>query len=163
MSAAHTARGKVTERLAARWFRDHGFPGAERIVRTGYASPGRTAEDEGDISLCPGAIVQVKSLRPVNRAERAVTGWLVETDAQRFAAGAEVALLVVRRDGTADVGEWFAWLSVTTVVLPLDPLVGTVDLHVTPAIPARFSVADAARLLRSAGYGDPIGHEEGTR
>ena len=156
MSATHTARGKLTERLAARWFREHGFPGAERIVRTGYAAADRTAEDEGDIGLCPGAIVQVKALRPANRAERAVPTWLVQTEVQRVAAGAEIALLVVRRDGTADVGEWWAWLRTTVVVLPLDPLVGTVDLHAAAAVPIRLQVADAAQLLRGAGYGDPV-------
>lgn len=153
MSAANTARGKVTEQLAAKWFRGNGFPGAERTVRTGYRSPNRELADEGDLDLCPGVIVSVKSLRPVNRAERAVGGWLADAEAQRVAACAELVLLVVRREGTADVGEWWSWLSVVTVVLPLDPIVGTVDLHAVPAAPARFATADAARLLRSAGYG----------
>jgi hypothetical protein len=147
--AASRTRGLVTEQMEVRWFRAHGFPRAERVVRTGYRTPERALPDAGDIALCPGVIVASKSLRPVNRAERAVPGWLTETEAQRVAAGAEVALLVVRRDGTADVGEWFCWL-------PYGWCCGLVN-----GPPCRLLVRDACVLLRNSGYGSPLS-EEGT-
>lgn len=160
MPKKDTDRGKVTERMAAAWFRDHGFPGCERVRRTGWRQATRQLADEGDLDLCPGAIAQVKALRPANRAERAVPGWIAATELQRRAAHADIALLVVRRDGTSDVGEWWAWLTFVTLeglrtgdTLHLDdPDSWTVD----DATPVRMQVADAARLLRHAGYGTPI-------
>lgn len=159
MTIAHTNRGKVTERATVRWLRDHGFPGAERTVRTGYRTATRTLADAADLDLCPGLIAQVKSLRPATRAERAVDGWLVETEQQRQAAHALHALLIVRREGTADVGEWWAWLPLlnlpgiqTDFVRPLTvPRIAACAL-----VPVRLAVADACYLLRSIGYGDPI-------
>lgn len=159
MTAANARRGKTTEQAVALWLRGHGFPGAERIVRTGYRVAGREMPDGADIAVCPGVVSQVKSLRPANRAEREVDGWIVETEQQRQQAGAAVAVLVVRRDGTADVGEWWAWL-------PLRRLPGIQWDFVNPmtiprvaargTVPVRLAVADAFYLLRHVGYGDPI-------
>jgi hypothetical protein len=155
VSAANRTRGLVTEQMTVRWFRDNGFPHAERTVRTGYRVATRELADAGDLGLCPGAIVAVKSLRPVNRAERAVPGWLAETEAQRVAASAEVALLVVRRDGTADVGEWWAWLTMHTLGELLTTWTAPVPTTLHPPAPVRLLVADGCRLLRAAGYGSP--------
>jgi hypothetical protein len=155
MTATHATRGKVTERIVVRWMRQNGFPGADRTRRMGFRTVLRTVEDEGDIGMAPGLLCQVKSLRPVNRMERAVGGWLLETELQRRAAGAYAALLVVRRDGTADVGEWWAWLP----LYMLDNLRRPDSTHAwaeTDHVPARLMVADACRLLRAAGYGTPL-------
>jgi hypothetical protein len=151
MTAAHTARGKETERMAARWFRANGYPGCERTVRTGYRTPARELADHADLDLCPGLIAQVKSLRPANRAERAVTGWMRETEVQRDVCGADVGLLVVRREGTADVGEWWAWLWLDDAAA-----LHTGGLYTSLyQIPVRLLLSDAVTLLRHAGYGTP--------
>ena len=156
MTAAHRRRGAETERMIVRWAREHGYPGAERTVRTGYRTVERTLADEGDIALCPGLIGQSKALRPANAAERAVPGWLAETEAQRTAAGAAVGLLIVRRDGTADVGEWWAWLYLHDL---LETASGRTPERIAPYpvfAPVRLLVADAVTLLRGAGWGEPL-------
>lgn len=144
MSAAHNAVGKQTEQMVARWLRDHGgYPHAERTVRTGYRTAAREVVDAGDIDGVP-YVVQVKSLRPADRMEREVPGWLVETERQRQAAGTRVGLLIVRRWGTTDVGRWWAFL-------PLGVLTG-----VSPGwpagpepMPARLEVRHAVALIRA--------------
>lgn len=160
MTATHTRRGKTTEQAVARWLRDHGFPGAERTVRTGYRQATRELTDAGDLDLAPGLVAQVKTLRPANRMERAIPDWIAATEQQRRAAHADVALLIVRRDGTGDVGEWWAWLMLVALeclrsgdnLCLDDPDSWTLD-DVTPL---RLQVADAARLLRTSGYGTPL-------
>lgn len=144
MSAKSTNVGKQTEQMVARWLRDHGYPHAERTVRTGYRTTARTLADAGDIDGCPGLCVQCKSLRPADRAERAVEGWLAETEAQRQQTGADLGLLIVRRWGTTDVGRWWAFLRLDT----LAPGHG--------GTPVRMEVRHAAAWLRVLGYGQPI-------
>lgn len=158
MTASNRRRGRDTEQAVAKWLRTHGFPHAERCVKTGWRTATGECPDPSDVVLAPGCIAQVKSLRPVNRMERAVPGWLAETEAQRQAAGAVVALLVVRRDGTADVGEWFAWLPLGRLHDVAWPL-SSVKWTPFPDIPVRLLVADAARLLRAAGFGTPLDEE----
>ena len=156
MTGSNRRRGLVTEQAICRWFRGNGFPHAERVVRTGYRTPERALPDAGDIALSPGVLVAAKSLRPVNRAERAVPGWLAETEAQRQSAGADVALLVVRRDGTADVGEWWAFVD----AFEFAQWCTDFEVHGSRLnFPVRLLVADAARLLRAAGYGSPLDEE----
>lgn len=157
MSAAHATRGKVTERMTVAWLRPNGFPLAERVVRTGYRAGSRTSADGGDIAVCLGVIAQVKALQPVSRAERAVAEWMTQTEAQRVASGANVGLLIVRRPGTADVGEWWAYLSTRTVVSLSMVTSLPWQLPDSPDAPVRLLLADAARLLRWAGYGDQGG------
>lgn len=154
--AASNNRGKATDRAIARWAREHGFPAADRIVRTGYRVPDRELPDAGDQWWAPGLLVQSKSLRPVNRMERAVPGWLAETEAQRQAAGADVALLVVRRDGTADVGEWWCFMEAWRFECLCNR---SGKWAYGGRSPLRLLVRDAALLLRYAGYGSPLDEE----
>jgi len=148
----HNSVGKETEQMVARWLRDEGgFPEARRIVRTGYDRPGgHTAADEGDIDTGAPVTVQCKSLRPVDRMERAVPGWLAETEAQRQTAGTDVGLLVVRRWGTTDVGRWWAYLRLPDLTGVLCVMPPDADL-----IPVRLEVRHAAALLHAWGYGCP--------
>lgn len=159
MTAAHARRGKDTEQVVAKWLRSNGFPHCERTVRTGYRTNGRLLPDAADLNLCPAVIAQVKALRPPNRMERAVPGWLAETEDQRLAAGADVALLIVRRDGTTNCGDWFAWLPLVTLEWlrndddrPCDPNSWTV----ADVTPVRLLLADAVQMLRAAGYGTEL-------
>jgi hypothetical protein len=138
--------------MAARWLRDNGYPVCKRTVRTGYRAVTHELADQGDLDLCPGLIAQVKSLRPANRAERAVPDWMDEVEVQRKASQADVALLVVRREGTADVGEWWAWMPLF-VLAHLSDWAGYEYLSRTPV---RLLLSDAVTLLRHAGYGTPL-------
>lgn len=147
----YDAIGKTNERAVVRWFRNNGFPGADRVVRTGAGKAYAHRADEGDIGLAPGVIAQSKRLSPVNRMERAIPGWMAETEAQRVAAGADIALLVVRREGTTDVGEWFAWLPLWQV-----SAIHGLTRYPLASCPVRFQVANVAQLLRAAGYGEPL-------
>lgn len=142
--------GKEQERRIVRWCRDHGFPKADRVVRTGAGRDYAHRPDEGDVWLAPGVIAQSKRMSPVGRAERAVPQWMRETEAQGLAAHADVALLIVRREGTTDVGEWWAFLHLGTLIDLVD------GRGIWGSESVRMTVADAATLIRVAGYGEPL-------
>lgn len=146
--------GKAQEQAIVRHAKANGFPGADRIIRTGAGKGYAVRADEGDIWLCPGVIVQSKRLSPVTRMERAVIAWMIETEAQRVAAKAEYALLIVRREGTANVGHWWAHLYLRDLVwLATKHKHNVGDDHEERV---RLTVADAYTLLRAAGYGTPV-------
>jgi hypothetical protein len=154
VSAKDANVGKDTEQRLARWLREQGgFPHAERTVRTGYRNRGRSLADAGDIDGTPGLAWQAKSLRPGGPAQRAVDGWLAETEAQRQATGADIGVLVVRRWGTTDVGRWWAFLRVdglTHMAINPDAWEPVAD------VPVRLELRHAAALLRWWGYGQPL-------
>lgn len=154
MSAANRRRGVVTEQMVVRWFREHGYPGAERTVRTGYRTANRVGEDSGDVLMCPGLIAQVKSLRPANEMERRIPRWMAETEQQRTAARAGLALLIVRREGTADVGEWWVFWRAPTLASVYQEH-GEAEVYPVHAY-ARLTVLESVLLLRAAGYGDLV-------
>jgi hypothetical protein len=151
-------RGKEAERAIVRWARVHGYPHAERVIRTGYRTAARQSADTGDVTLCPAVIVQAKTYTDAGRMERAVPQWMADTEAQRVAAGAEYALLVVRRNGCADVGDWWCWLpghTFTMLTAPGATRPGAgLDVPGAPNPPVRITLAAASALLRWAGWGD---------
>ena len=126
-------RGETT---AARWFQANGFPGAERKVLKGRL-------DEGDLNICPGVVAEVKAVKLTTGfpADAQLAGWLAETEAEWKNSGADIAFLIVKRRGTQDVGRWFCFT-------PLADQGWTMT-----------TVAQRARTLRIAGYGDPIDEE----
>ncbi len=152
MTAANRRNGVVTEQIAARWFRENGFPHCERVVRTGYRTADRDSADAGDLALAPGVIAQVKALRPLVAAEAALPRWYEETLAQGAAANADLALLIVRRYGTTNVGKWWAFLPVWNVV-DLATIGNPGYLPTGIAWPARLACSDVVQLLRAGGYG----------
>ncbi|MGP3708515.1 hypothetical protein [Gordonia paraffinivorans] len=87
MANNQKAKGDRYERDVLDLARRRGFPHASRT------RPGRR-EDEGDIHLAPGVIVQCKDVARVDwRA------WLAQLEQQRLAARAEHGVLVVKRRG----------------------------------------------------------------
>ena len=137
--------GTRAETAIVRWAREHGFPSADR-------GPLRGAKDQGDVLLCPGIIVESKSHKSAAAGQvgaKQLHAWLMETDVEAEHAGADFALLVVKRSGTADPGKWWCymrlgeWLRLTGAHLPLPD----------PSQPVCMSLASAAAVLRSAGYG----------
>ncbi|MCP2261069.1 hypothetical protein LX15_004789 [Streptoalloteichus tenebrarius] len=140
---ANRRRGADAERAVAAWLRGHGWPHAERAVRTGYRTATRTSADPGDITGTPGIVWQIKDVARPDAAR-----WLDETRQQRDAAGADHGILVIRRRGTTDVGRWWTLLT-TSDLLRL--------VHATrPGLlsaPVMMELGDVAALLHAAGYG----------
>ena len=159
MTKANTDRGKITERMLATFLRGHGFPNAERAVKTGVVTRDRTVVDPGDITGTPGLVWQAKALRPLTRAENEVPAWMLETEEQRVGAHADLGVLVVRRDQRPPE-QWFAYVPLAD----LYGLRGTTTPDEYPdggraaavATPVRLYLGDLVTLLRSCGYGDPI-------
>jgi hypothetical protein len=142
--------GKQTEQMVARYLRSRGLAGVERAVRTGFTAGGRSVADAGDLTGWPGVCVQVKSLRPANAAERQTRTWLAETEQQRAQSGASVGLLVVRRWGTTDVGEWWAFLTAWSLSGLSDGwLADGVELR---HVPVRLELADLVDLMQTWGW-----------
>lgn len=139
------AKGTAAETAVVRWARVNGFPGADR-------QPLRGNRDGGDIALAPGIILEVKSVATAASGQpgsKLLETWLAQTDVETANAGAAHGLLVVKRSGTADPGKWWCyirlgeWLRLTGAHLPLPD----------PSQPVCVSLASAAAVLRSAGYG----------
>ncbi len=152
--------GKDTERRVAEYLRRRGLAGVERAVRTGFRTRERSVADTGDLTGWPGVCVQVKSLRPATAVERAVRGWLRETEDQRAASGASVGLLVVRRWGTTDVGEWWAFLDLASLVGMAEPMA---PLARMARRPVRLELSDLVDLMQTWGWApcpDPATLEE---
>lgn len=156
---ANSAKGKRSERDLVAWLRPNGYPGAERTVRTGYRSPARQRRDTGDIDGTPGLVWQVKDV--AERAWSQIPGWMIETEHQRAAARADIGILVVKRHGHADAGEWWAWLPLSALVTHTMTTDG-IAAYVMPAeasvydVPVRLALADLVPILRTLGYGTEI-------
>lgn len=155
------AIGTAGETAVVRYVRDNGFDGAERIALHGIA-------DEGDVSFGPGVMAEVKAGKAAETASDAqIAAWLDDTERERLARGADVAVLVLKRKGkgAANAGRWWAVLPGWTYAALA---VGFYDLD-TAANPARYlsdlpavriTLADAVTLLRRAGYGTELSDKE---
>lgn len=149
-------KGAVSERHLARWLRDHGWPHAERAVRTGFTAADRAIADPGDITGTPGLVWQVKYRADFDQDAVFATCWH-ETGQQRATANADFGLLVQRRPRAAHPGRWWVWLGVLDLLRlhtpgERNPLAATS----TPrGAPVRMELADLVPLLHSAGYGTP--------
>lgn len=105
--------GKDRERRVAAWFRET-WPDADRSVRTGYAVSDRVSQDQGDLIGLP-FLVQVKGhLRGSAQFTpgKELHDILVATLAQTRAARLPFGFVIEQRIGVADVGGWYAWMSV---------------------------------------------------
>lgn len=154
MTVTATARGRAnrnkgawTERVVARYLRTQGFPHAKRAVHNGYRTPEQTAPDPLDIAGIPGVVISVK-----NDASNQITKWLDQAERIGNNHGADLALLVVRRSGKAEIGRWWVWVSLPALARSLtgnaiigQPWNGHVCLELGELVP----------MLHAAGYGDP--------
>jgi hypothetical protein len=94
--------------------------------------------------------------RARNASDNDIAAWLAETRTERVNARAEYGLLVVQRRGVgpANAGRWWAWLTSCAVTFLTDP--DSTPYIEAPDLPVRLVLADAVRLVRWAGYGDPL-------
>lgn len=147
LGSANRRRGHQAERDLARWLRSHGWPHAERAVRTGYRAANRTSADPGDITGCPGLVISVKDC-----AVERIDTWMTEMDAMS-ASPRDLLLLVQRRRGHADPGRWWCWLRSRTLATILGaPSAGWSDSLRLGAL--RMELGHVVPLLHAAGYGD---------
>lgn len=141
---ANRRKGHDTERAVASYLRASGFPGAERAVRTGYRVGNRVVPDPGDIAGVPGMVFSVKADQ-----RNDIPGWLHEIETTRHNHGAELAVLVVRRNRKGDVSRWWAWVSLPSLVRAVLGT-GWHDLNGYVCM----ELADLVPMLHRAGYGD---------
>lgn len=151
MSNPPRAKGTAAETAVVRWARNNGFGHADR-------QPLRGGRDAGDITLCPGVIVEVKNHRTAATGQPApgvLTDWMRQTETERANAGAQVGVLVVKRAGTTDPGRWFAYVTAWTLA---DILAGTslITDHAVAGAPVCLTLADLSAILRASGWGDAL-------
>jgi hypothetical protein len=101
-------RGTAAESAVVAYLQTHGYPLAERRALRG-------ADDRGDIAGLPGAIVEVKDVAAVNLA-----GWLDEATAEAANARVPLGVVIRRRRGRPDVGQWFVVMSVDSLLVLLE-------------------------------------------
>ena len=150
--------GTRAETAVVRAARSRGFGLADRLTLTGQ-------HDRGDVRLTPGlvagVIAEVKGGNSARQAsDRMVRAWLAEAEQERTNADADVAILVTQRAGYAPAraDQWWAYTTAGTLADLLDSGVMPPD----PGEPVRVTLAAMLRLLRAAGYGDPITPDEVT-
>lgn len=139
-------KGAKAERDVVKYLRAAGFPHAERAVRTGYRTNGRTAADPGDITGTPGIIWSVKDV-----AVERIDQWLADLDAMH-GQDDDVRLLVHKRRGHADPGRWWCWMRLSTLAHLVDDHL-SLGASMTHAVPVRMELGHVIPLLHDAGYG----------
>ena len=150
--------GTDAETAVMRAARSRGFGLADRLTLTGQ-------HDRGDVRLTPGlvagVVAEVKGGNAArNASDQQVRAWLAEAEQERTNADADVAILVTQRAGysAARADLWWAYTTAGTLADLLDSGVMPPD----PGEPVRVTLAAMLRLLRAAGYGDPIIPDEVT-
>ena len=103
MTAYHRQKGSSMERLVADYFRDNGFPFADRRVKTG-------AKDCGDVG---GVHVhdQRLAIEVKNTARLALGTWAAETETERVNDQALAGLIVHKRHGKGQAAD--QWVTMT--------------------------------------------------
>lgn len=142
--------GTAGESAVVNVLRVKGYPHAERRALKG-------ARDEGDITGTPGLCFEVKAGKQAWEASDAdIAAWLAETEVERVNAKADVGILVVQRKGVGpkNAHRWWAYLTSSTLAQLVEPVIAVCDE--VPVAPVRLLLDDVLRLLRWAGYGEPL-------
>lgn len=134
------------------YLRTDGFPHAELRNQAGV-------NDLGDIVGCLGIVIECKGGKKAEDAsDGQVAVWLMETERERANANADVGMLVTKRRaiGARRAGQWWAHLTLGTVMDLAGANTGGAIIGEVMDVPIRLHLADAVRLLRAAGFGEPI-------
>lgn len=130
--SAQKQAGTREETRVVDWLKDHGWPRARRIA------PGGTS-DKGDIEWTTGVIVEVKHRRTTTSnaglgqpGHLELEAWMTELDVEILHADARYGWLIVKRSGTTDVGQYWAYIRL-----------GDLAYMLSGADGLRHSVADA--------------------
>jgi hypothetical protein len=100
LSSAAKRKGSQAERDVVAYLKANGFPYADRRVA------GATL-DKGDISGVLGVTIEIK-----NHARLDLAGWLAELEVEMKNDSAWTGVVIHKRKGKGDVGEWYATLPV---------------------------------------------------
>lgn len=140
-------KGTVAETLLTRYARLNGFPFADR-------QPKRGIRDSGDVTLCPGIVVEVKNYTLPKGFPTAgqLSAWMGQSAVEAMHAHADHCLLVVKRPGTTDVARWFTFLTLADFAVITDSFVP----RLLDAEPITLTVHAALIMLRAGGYGTPL-------
>ena len=132
--------GTDAERTAQRWLTQVGWPDCERIALHG-------AQDQGDLIVCrsPRIIAEVKGGKTAEKAGPGMLAdWWEQTETEAVNAGADLAVLIVRRFNR-HVEAWDAWMPAHDWALLTT---GESVLPLKPPVLLRGSLASWSRLAR---------------
>ena len=96
MSSAAKRKGSQAERDVVAYLKANGYPYADRRVA------GATL-DKGDISGVLGVTIEIK-----NHARLDLAGWLAELEVEMKNDNAWTGVVIHKRKGKGDVGQWYA-------------------------------------------------------
>lgn len=101
--------GTATESAVVSWFRarkHQAWAFAQRLALKG-------ANDEGDVSLGDGipVVIEVKGLKGATQRAN-MGGFIKEMEAEIVNRNAETGVVIIKRRGTTDVGEYYALTTV---------------------------------------------------
>jgi hypothetical protein len=108
-------KGTEHESSVTKWFIQHGWPHAKRLVLKGN-------RDLGDVSLGDGVavVVEAKNERAIN-----LGAYIRELDIECLNAGFTQGVVIIKRRGTTDVGQYYV---LTTVQRWNDLALRTIDV-----------------------------------
>jgi Holliday junction resolvase len=96
MASPEKRKGSLAERLVVEYLRAHGFSQARR-------TQAGTRGDIGDIDGVPGFAIEVK-----NHARLDLAGWVTQMLAEMEEKGVDNGVVIAKKRGTTDPGEWYA-------------------------------------------------------
>jgi len=108
MTAYHRHKGSSFERLIADYFKAHGFPFADRRVKSG-------AKDKGDIGGV-GIHDQRLVFEAKNTAKINLGTWANEAETERINLGAVAGVVIAKRRGTTDPGSQIVLMTTRDLV-----------------------------------------------
>lgn len=129
-----------------RYLHGEGWTGAELRNQAGD-------HDKGDIINVPRVVIECKGGEEAETAyDKLVADWLEETEAERYNAGADIGLLVMKRAGygAKRAGEWWCVMSMWTFS---ELNMGVAYTDSICLEPVRVHLRTAVALLKAAGYG----------
>lgn len=115
MSNPSKQKGTAAETAVVRYFTNRGALNVERRAQSG-------ANDRGDIAGVIGAAIEVKAC-----ARMELAAWVDEAQTEMVNAEGDIGIVVAKRRGTTDPGNWYAILPVsqlTTLLAESGRLVG---------------------------------------
>lgn len=145
---ANRRKGHDAERDLAIYLRPW-WPEAARKSDNGWRRGEVMSADHGDIKGTPGICWQVKHVENLN-----VMLAMADTADQATASAADFGILVERRDGKADPGRWWAWLTLADVgrLIAVDHVAMHLVGESVYVAPVRLEVRHVVTLLGHLGY-----------
>jgi Holliday junction resolvase len=93
-------KGTSAETSVVRWLHSQGRKAVERRALHGTA-------DRGDIAGIPSVVIEVKNHKTMKLSE-----WVKELEVEMGNDQAETGVVIHKKSGTTDVGEWYATMPV---------------------------------------------------